>query len=109
MRKPGADSYFVRQASGQILFKYRINGQWYTKRVPKRIVFMVDAQTWIARELYGYTPEPSKGQKLVEKLKYCQALHDGATTDGERNAVAHVIELIKQKQSKVQNENPCHC
>jgi hypothetical protein len=36
-------------------------------------------------------------EKLLEKLRKIEALHAGATTDGERDAAAHVAEQLRQR------------
>lgn len=45
-------------------------------------------------------------QKLIEKLRLIEALHDGAATDGERVAAAHALERVRERLRTLSQTDP---
>lgn len=45
-------------------------------------------------------------ESLLEKLRRIEALHGGATTDGERDAAANAIRRIRERLRSLEKEDP---
>jgi len=45
-------------------------------------------------------------QRILERLRLIEALHAGATTDGERKAAAHARDRIKARLSALEDSDP---
>ena len=45
-------------------------------------------------------------ESLLEKLRRIEALHGGATTDGERDAAANAIHRIRERLRSLEKEDP---
>ena len=95
-RKPNRGFGFIRQASGQIVYKFFSNEKrrWCARRLPKTVIYMRDAQDWVLGYVYGVKPETDfTGRR--NKLAALIARTDNA---GERAAAQQALNKMMAKE-----------
>lgn len=81
---------------GQIVYLYRDErGKEHSRRVPKHITAMQDAQAWVLEHVYGVKPErASQWPEVPDKVLKLRALANGTDNPNEAANARRLLERM---------------